>query len=413
LFAAKPLVVVANKVDVIPLEQMDPAKREMIERLARESKAPLLPMSAMNAVGITNVKRTACEALLERRVEQKAKTQKVGSILNRLTVATPAGRDNLQRPPTIPDSVLKERASIMVAERDARAQFRQEEAAAYEDEIDAEEAEEVAANKARKEAKPKPAKTARDIMWENGGPGVYSVDLREHYRLHNEEWNQDTMPEIMDGKNVADFIDPDIDRRLEELEREEEQVRQELEHDMELEGSDLDEEEKETVTLIRKAKTLGMKDTQANKKRNAKRMPHAATERSKSRDEIREELEEKGYDASNVRAGGSRKRKREDSVPEEMDVEAEPEDFKTRMRKRGRHDPNPGEDDEDPRRGLRTGEMYNSTDQKKKAIKKFQQSRSLLRNKAHKYSESDNFKTPKLVKHMLVGKRGIGKTDRR
>lgn len=32
------------------------------------------------------------------------------------------------------------------------------------------------------------------------------------------------MPEIMDGKNIADFIDPDIEERLEALEREEEKL---------------------------------------------------------------------------------------------------------------------------------------------------------------------------------------------
>ena len=32
------------------------------------------------------------------------------------------------------------------------------------------------------------------------------------------------MPELQDGKNVADFIDPDIVARLDELEREEERL---------------------------------------------------------------------------------------------------------------------------------------------------------------------------------------------
>lgn len=32
------------------------------------------------------------------------------------------------------------------------------------------------------------------------------------------------MPEIMDGKNIADFIDPDIEEKLEALEREEEKL---------------------------------------------------------------------------------------------------------------------------------------------------------------------------------------------
>ena len=32
------------------------------------------------------------------------------------------------------------------------------------------------------------------------------------------------MPEILDGKNIADFIDPDIEEKLEALEREEERL---------------------------------------------------------------------------------------------------------------------------------------------------------------------------------------------
>ena len=38
-----------------------------------------------------------------------------------------------------------------------------------------------------------------------------------------EDWKYDTIPEIIDGKNIADFVDPDILARLDELEREEEE----------------------------------------------------------------------------------------------------------------------------------------------------------------------------------------------
>jgi nucleolar GTP-binding protein len=43
----------------------------------------------------------------------------------------------------------------------------------------------------------------------------------EDYILSNDEWRNDIIPEIMDGKNIADFIDPDIAEKLEALEREE------------------------------------------------------------------------------------------------------------------------------------------------------------------------------------------------
>lgn len=51
--------------------------------------------------------------------------------------------------------------------------------------------------------------------------GVYSADLRKAYDLESADWKYDVMPEIMDGHNVLDFVDADIDARLAELEREE------------------------------------------------------------------------------------------------------------------------------------------------------------------------------------------------
>lgn len=46
----------------------------------------------------------------------------------------------------------------------------------------------------------------------------------ENYMLSDPEWNMDIMPEIVDGKNIADFIDPDILEKLDALEREEEKL---------------------------------------------------------------------------------------------------------------------------------------------------------------------------------------------
>ena len=144
-------------------------------------------------------------------------------------------------------------------------------------------------------------------------------------------------------------------------------------------------------------------------------MPKQATEGRKTNEEIREELEKKGFDSSNVRAG-SRKRQREESVYEEDggDMELEqPSQKRERQAKRTRHDPNPGEEDGDPRRGVRTGEMYNTSEQKTKALRKFQKARTVLRMRKGQLSEADRFSTPKLTKHLMSGKRGIGKTDRR
>ena len=70
-----------------------------------------------------------------------------------------------------------------------------------------------------------------------------------------DEWKRDVMPEIMDGKNIADFVDPAIEKRLEELE--EEEAREADEAAAESDGeSDLDEEEKSTLKRIKDKKAM-------------------------------------------------------------------------------------------------------------------------------------------------------------
>ena len=51
-------------------------------------------------------------------------------------------------------------------------------------------------------------KLARDLEIEMGED--YYMDMREHWDLAKGDEKQDILPEIYLGKNVADFIDPDI-----------------------------------------------------------------------------------------------------------------------------------------------------------------------------------------------------------
>ena len=44
---------------------------------------------------------------------------------------------------------------------------------------------------------------------EHGGAGVFDFPFQEHYIIP-EEWKYDKVPEIFNGKNVADFVDSDI-----------------------------------------------------------------------------------------------------------------------------------------------------------------------------------------------------------
>ena len=95
-------------------------------------------------------------------------------------------------------------------------------------------------------------------MWENGGPGVWSMDDRELYDLKKDEWRFDAVPENMNGKNISDYMDSDIDAKLTRLEEEEDQLLRELEASrMEADAeSDLDSEEEATFLMIVAAPSL-------------------------------------------------------------------------------------------------------------------------------------------------------------
>lgn len=118
-----------------------------------------------------NLKTEACERLLAQRVETKIKSKKADGILNRIHVATPGQRDTKNRPPCIPEAVLS-RKKIMETD-----------------------------------GKPK-KKLAKELEQELGDD--YHLDLQEHWILENEKEKGDVVPEIYLGRNIADFIDPDI-----------------------------------------------------------------------------------------------------------------------------------------------------------------------------------------------------------
>ncbi|XP_011177879.1 nucleolar GTP-binding protein 1 [Zeugodacus cucurbitae] len=182
LFTNKPLILAINKIDIIGLEDLSDDRREIITKLQEDKNVPVMFTSTVSEEGVMEVKTEACERLLSYRVEQKMRTKKVDNILNRLHVAVPKPRDEKEREPCIPEQAL------------ARL------------EKNAEKAE-------------RKRKLERDIEDEMGDD--YTLDLQKNYTEIPEEERYDVIPEIWDGHNIADYIDPDIFSKLEELEREE------------------------------------------------------------------------------------------------------------------------------------------------------------------------------------------------
>jgi nucleolar GTP-binding protein len=403
LFANKPLVVAINKTDVRKLEDLKPEDAALIDAMRDAARGPaslrmegddeddLPTMSTLNEEGVSLVKQVCCDKLLAARVEQKLASRRAGEVLNRLHVAQPKPRDAVARPAVIPHS--------------------------------------VALNRLKKADGSLKIVTEKELQDLNGGAGVYSADLRKDYQLDDDSWKYDIMPEIFNGKNVADFIDPEIDERLAELEREEDELEaafaeEKAQTEMEAEP-DMDDEEKALLKEVR-GRRKELVETHRRKKsagNNAPTLPrtvsasHADPAKRATTKRMKESLEAMGVDPSRAIA-----RARDRSVAREG-----------RLRKRSRSaaetDEAMDDDEEKVRkhssksrsvsvarrvdRADRSKSVGLRDDDERMRAQKMADKAQRKMNKRAKIGEADRTIITKMPKHLFSGKRGIGKTDRR
>lgn len=205
LFANKPVSLVLNKIDLIRPEALSESDKALLQAVM-DSGVEIASSSCVTEEGIMAVRNSGCERLLSMRVDLKLQgaslggRQRIDDVLNRLHLTIPQPRDAKPRPPCLPEGLQRDR---------------------------------------------QPRLLQRDVERENGGPGVHSVDLKRHYELRDPSWRYDTIPEIMDGHNIADFIDPEIEERLARLEAEEEMM------EYEAHRVDYDEQDKLNLQVLR------------------------------------------------------------------------------------------------------------------------------------------------------------------
>lgn len=389
LFANKPIIVVANKTDLGWENSLDESANKLLESFVTDSngRAVMMKMSAHEEQGVSDVKNTACEKLLEARVESKVRGKKVQNIMNRLHLAVPKTQ-NQERKPNIPASVLAKRA----------AQQANNDALPEEDtDIDMD---------GDHDTQPR-RKLERDLQEENGGAGVYSMDWRKLYQLDKKEWAYDVIPEIIDGKNIADFVDPDIEAKLNQLELEEEarEAVRDVSNDAEVDGFRyVTNEEKDTVHQIKEKKTLMKMESTREKSAHKHRTTIQRNKIPMRRSRLQEHLEGYGLDSDDAnelvdRASRRTGRKRERS--ESVAVSAARSESRPRSASRGRS------------LSVAPSEGFADVRQKEKAL---ELGRKKMRSSVGKYSrksDADRSIPAKMPKHLFSGKRGIGKTDRR
>jgi nucleolar GTP-binding protein len=139
LFANKPLMLVINKIDTRKPDDLTAEERQVLESMITDD-VTVVQCSCYTDEGVMDVRKTACDKLLAVRVESKMRGHKVNDILHRIHLATPKERDDVERPAFIPETVL------------SRKKYDRDD--------------------------PDRPELERDIELEEGGAGVYNINLK-------------------------------------------------------------------------------------------------------------------------------------------------------------------------------------------------------------------------------------------
>jgi len=346
-------------------------------------------MSTLTEDGVSKVKEIACDKLLEQRVEMKMRSKTLANSMNRLHLAMPTLRDNKDRPPCIPNSVIQSRMVKMNEDEDNNIHSEKQ-------------------KKERKERKEMEFTThpvGEEELPENFDPTYFGPDFKDNYLLNNEEWKHDIIPEIFNGMNVADYIDPEIMERLQQLEKEEEDRLLQNGPDM-LDDDDFDEmteEEKSMYSKVMEKKSLIIQDHRLTKSTHRNNIVPRKIEEKEVK-EFESHLNDLGLDATKAikraRSRSSSRSGRSLSVDRSKRQKIEGGKSKSKSKERSlSKSPAPGSGFKNIKQKI----------QAESIVKKLQKKN----NRKARRGEADRTILNEKPKHLFSGKRGVGKTQRR
>ena len=375
LFANKLTFLVVNKIDLLRPDQLDESTQDRLQSILKAGEVEILQLSCATTEGLMQARNAACDRLIAVRNAEKLasstnsageSTGRLGDLLRRIHVAQPLG--GVVREIYVPEAVKNKEK--------------------YEKED------------------PMRRKLERDIEEQEGGPGVYNINLKKDYLLEDDEWKDDKVPEILDGKNVYDFIDPDIEQKLKALEEEEDRLEAEGYYD-ESDYLEDDEEEgiKQKAEVIREKRILIRNEARMRKSlKNRAIIPRSAKKTKLSA--MEGALTKLGFDTTKISArarsqsrGRAPSRGRSEGS-DAMDVD-KPLTLKERARSFSRA----------PSTNRREDGVTNETARTKaERMAKLGQKKM---NRMARQGEADRHQTASLPKHLLAGKRKMGSTRSR
>ena len=406
LFKNKPLVIITNKTDLRKYTNKQKKDRKLIEEVAKEHQTYLIQMSNTTGNGVFDVKSKACDILLKYREVKNsgAKTKDITG-LDKIYIAKPTQiRDNRKRTPNIPQSFLEEKKIKLNEEKNEKFD---EEKFLREDNI----------NNLEKKIKNNKFK---EVIEANGGTGIYYFPLREEFKLENPDWKYDIWPEFMDGKNVFDFVDKDILKKVEALEKEEEEIAQRgdlgLDEDEDNNNMDDGEESSELSEDLIEAHEKLMKNVKTIKERHklvkrsklpSRLVGDSATDKFMS--EVRPDLKEKAEKIKLISQKLRRDQKEkmrsnlkkdagideeDDKISDSDEMDIEEENQKTVKKKK-----------------ISDKKSEKVIHEKNKIVQRLQKKIQKKFDKNLQINETDRRIDSKKQKFFNTGKRGLGKTD--
>jgi len=259
-------------------------------------------------------------------------------------------------------------------------------------------------------------KTESDLYQEQTDD--YVLDIRKHWDLPKSDQKYDAIPQIWEGKNIADYIDPEIEEKLAALLAEEEEREAsgfyDIDHEMD------DEATAEIRSLgkhIAKVKNIHMQKGHRNRRIQVGQVDQRGRSAGSAQDlktrmqglglplenwdEANNDMDDdqgtsriNAIQAQNERMG--RKRKADERIEDVMEEEGERKVARSKSRL------------DDERRGLKDGKQHDKAIAKRKHERK-----TRMGTYYGQRNEGDRHIATAKPKHLFSGKRGIGSTDRR
>lgn len=348
LFAKKPAVLALNKIDLTPISSIEGESHQYLEQFKQiNPTVEIVELSTLNDALVAHVKAVACEKLLQHRVSSRKGVDTLKTdedYYKGVRIVQPKRSTGINRGPHIPETVIAEKQTGSKSQRE----------------------------------------TLKDLQEEHGGAGVFNFPWNEHFMLADENWKYDNVPEIINGMNIMDYVDPEIEKKLMDLEKEQDELYNVQDEEM---IDELEQMDSDALKQVRAQKTINQLNSRLTKKNRVSKNKIALTS-------LREKLAEKG------------------KVSERVNKKLEASNSNKSSKKSKGNDMEIEDDSVIDRRRTKTSlrAEWNKPDKFVETKRRKIQKKSLREGQA---GDADRHIYTKMPRHLYSGKIGLGTRDRR